>query len=76
MGGVDTGRIIPSEAENATTTSKPCKPPTASKLLIEVPMAAAIGINKLAVAVLDIKFAMSQQTKESDTMMAKGDKAS
>ncbi|MCV5216269.1 hypothetical protein OFC53_34090, partial [Escherichia coli] len=76
FGGVETGKIMPSEAENATTTSKPCKPPTAAKLGMETPIAAAIGINKFAVAVFDIKLAINQHTMESATTTANGDSAS
>lgn len=76
FGGVETGKIIPSDAENATTTSNPCNPPMAAKLGIDTPMAAAMGINRFAVAVLDMKFAINQHTMESATTTANGDNAS
>ena len=76
FGGVETGNIIPSDAEKATTTNNPCRPPTEAKLSIEAPIAAAIGISKFAVAVFDIKFAINQQTIDKVKMTAIGDKAS
>ena len=76
LGGVETGKIIPSDAEKATTTNKPCKPPIATRLGIEAPIAAAIGINKFAVAVFDIKFAISQHTIDRATTTANGDRDS
>ena len=76
LGGVDTGRIIPSDAEKATTTSSPCSPPIEAKLGIDTPIAAAIGMSKFAVAVLDIKFAINQHTIERDTTTANGESAS
>ena len=64
---------MPSDAEKATTTSKPCNPPIVAKLSIEAPIAAAIGISKLAVAVFDMKFAINQHTIDSVMTTAAGD---
>ena len=72
-GGVETGRIMPKDAEKATTTSSDCNPPMLASEGIDAPIAAAMGIKRLAVAVFDIKLAISQHTTDNVSTTAIGD---
>lgn len=57
------GSDMPSDAAKVTTRIRVTSPPSGTSEAIDAPSAAMIGINKLAVAVWDIKFAIIKHRK-------------
>ena len=74
LGGVLTGNIIASDADNVTPKISVKMPPNGSSTLpIPVPTATITGIIRAAVAVLEMMFEKNQQIKPAPMITTIGD---
>lgn len=74
LGGVLTGNIIASDADNVTPKISVNMPPNGSRTLpIPVPTATITGIIRAAVAVLEMMFEKNQQIKPAPMITTIGD---